>query len=129
MSKRTMDVDGGVFKEIKKVRLGGFLFDLRFVQEDEELTAKFIAAHTFSSEKLSILLGSKTKGESILHELFHNLLYRIKSHSDDEEFNARVSYAFYALMRDNPELFLQILRENQEEEIDKLLRKIAAPDH
>lgn len=106
--------DKGVFEEIDKIRLGGFLFDLRFVQEDEEITAKYAATHTFSSEKISVLLGSKTKGESILHECFHNLLYRIKSHSDDEEFNTRFSYAFYAFMRDNPELIVAILNENSD---------------
>ena len=114
MSKRTMDVDGGLFKEIKKIKFGGFSFDLRFVQDDEELTAKYVAAHTSSSEKISILLGSKTKGEAILHECCHNILIRIKSHQDDEDFNARLSYAFYAFMRDNPELIVAMLNENTE---------------
>jgi len=128
MSKERMDVDGGAFKEIKKIKLGGFSFDLRFVNEDEELLTESIAQINYRTENISAITTRKTKGESILHECLHDIFRQINQ-GKDESFNGRMSYAFYAFIRDNPELMIQILREGQEEEIDEILRKVAAPDH
>lgn len=127
MSKERMDVDGGLFKDIKKIKLGGFLFDLMFEREGN-LRLEDVGVIDFKNETVTVYQDRKTKGELILHELVHeaNRQTNLKAKEDDI---LRLSYFFYSCMRDNPELMIQILRENQEEEIDKLLRKIAGPDH
>jgi len=124
MSKNSKDK--GVFNEIEQIKLGGFLYDLRFVQEDDEMVAKYAATHTAKTQRISVLSGSKTYGESILHECFHNILWQIKSYEEEENFNGRLSFACYAFIRDNPELIIQMLRENQEEKIDELIKRILA---
>jgi len=127
MSKKTMDLDSGLFKEIKKIKFGGLLFDLIF-EEERNLTLEDIGQIDYPTETVTIHQNRKTKGELVLHEIHHEA-NRQTSLKLREEDVTRLSYFLYAAMRDNPELVIQILRENQEEEIDGILRKIAAPDH
>jgi len=119
--------DRDLFKEIKKIKLGGLLFDLIF-EEERNLTLSDIGNIDYPTEKITIHQNRKTKGELVLHEIHHEANRQTSSKLREEDV-ARLSYFLYAVMRDNPELMIQILRENQEEEIDTLLRKIAILDH
>ena len=127
MSKKTMDLDGGVFKEIKTIKFGGWFFDLVF-EEERNLTLEDIGSIDYRSETVTIHHNRKTKGELVLHEIIHEANRQTSLKAREEDIT-RFSYFLYAVMRDNPELMIQILRENQEKEIDELLRKIAGPDH
>jgi len=116
-----------LFKEIKKIKFGGLSFDLIF-EEERNLTLEDIGSIHYPTETVTIHQNRKSKGELVLHEINHEA-NRQTSLKLREEDVTRFSFFLYAVMRDNPELMIQILRENQEEEIDKLLRKIAGPDH
>ena len=122
MSKKK---DKGVFEEIAVAKIGGFDYSLRFVREDRGLEAAVSAE--FSSRRQEISVMEKfTKGESILHECLHGCDWQIAGSAEDrpEDYIHRLSYFFYAFMRDNPELVIQMLRENREKKIDEILRKI-----
>ena len=122
MSKKT---DKGAFEGLDKIRLGGFLFDLRFEKEGN-LRLEDVGSIDYRDEIITIFQDRKTKGELILHELVHEANRQTNLKAQEEDV-VRLSYFLYSCMKDNPELIVAILNENTELNIQFPTRLVGAP--
>jgi len=112
-----------VFQAIEKVKIGGFAFNLRPVVEDQEMGTRNAAEINYRAENISYVADRATKGESILHECIHAICDKPRMFPA-EELVGELSFGLHALMRDNPELIIQILRENNEDQVDRIILDI-----
>lgn len=114
-----------VFQDIRNIKLGGFFFNLRFVKEDKGIESASSAGISTRRQEIAVI-EKLTEGESILHECMHGIDWQILGGAGErpEDYIHRFSYALYAFMRDNPGLIIRILRENNEEQVDRLMLQL-----
>ncbi len=111
----------------REIKIGGFDFTLRFVDEDETIKHQFSANFDSRAQEIVVSGSRRTFGESILHECFHGCDWQVAGGNDDrpEDYVHRLSYFFYAFLRSNPELVIRMLAENREQETSQLLVKLS----
>lgn len=111
----------------RKIKLGGFIYELRFIDEDADMPHGHEARILEAKQEIIVSGGSKVHGERILHECVHGIDWQVDGEPSErpENYTRRFSYALYAFLRDNPELIIRMIAEDRGHEIVRKLRRLA----